>query len=119
MKDKSERRLNQTARITFDTIRGLGIEVWQASDEDLKPYDNGRKGDWIVRVIGQNVLNRDDLGDSISVRRNHLYRWPNRVPTKKQLARACRNVLREHFEHEIEEGLFVDGERVFDPHKDE
>ncbi len=119
MKEK-RRGLNQTARITFDTIRGVSVEVWQVGKKEAKEFVNGKKGDWVIHIKGE-FLDRDERGQWVTIGRKYLYRWSIKsdVPTKMQLAKGVRNCLRQHFEHEIDEGLWVDGERVFDPHRKE
>lgn len=113
--------LNQTARVSCDTIPHLGVSVWQASDKELADFENGKHGDWIIEVFGQDVRDVRDGARWINTIRKHLYRWKGngKGQTKKQLAKAVRTVLIDHFTHEIDEGLWIDGERVFDPHKDD
>lgn len=112
-----KRVLNQTARITFDTIRGVSVEVWQVGKKEAKEFKGGRKGDWVIHIKGD-FLDRDDRGHGVTIGKKHLYRWSiaGGIPSKMQLAKGVRDCLRHHFEHEIDEGLWVDGERVFDPH---
>jgi hypothetical protein len=107
--------LNQSARIFIDTIPGLGVEIWQL-DKTAPEAPKTLPGDWRINVTGT-FNDRDERGASVRLSRVHYYRWPNKVPTKMQLARVIRKVLRKHLKHEIDEGLWVDGELVFDPHE--
>lgn len=98
------REINQTARITVDTIPYMGVEVFRLTEDT----GHGKAGQWNITVSG-NFKERDNLSETVKVTRTYFYQWPNEVPTKKQLAKAVRELLIAHLKHEIDEGLWIDG----------
>ncbi len=112
---------NHSVRVQIDTIPNLRVDVYRIERDmlidDISPinWKIAKTGDWVVRVTG-NWQDSRNIGNRVSAVNTWYYSWPACGPSKKQLANAVRTAARDHFEHEIDEGLWVDGERVFDPH---
>ena len=110
-------------RVTVDTMPQLRIDVFRIGRDHLQDsvgaidWKIADVGDWCIRITG-NWRDRDTRGEVISASYiSYWYGWGKHGPTKKQLAKAVRTCIIEHLTHEVDEGLWVDGERMFDPHK--
>lgn len=111
--------LNLSARILLSTIKNSGVEIWRLVEGDklLLDHCQYKPGDIAIKVSGT-FLDSDHELEWVKVTNTYVYRFPTKdgVPTKRQLANAVRRVLIKQFKHEIDEGLWVDGERPFYPH---
>ncbi len=89
------------------------MEIYHLTEDD----DFGKVGDWVFVPVGI-FRERDTRGNWIALKRKSYYTFKKGyVPTKKHLAKICRSLLLQMLEHELDEGLWIDGERVFDPHR--
>ncbi len=120
---ESDKTVDHSMRITVDTMPNIRVDLFRVGrdhfQDDVSPvnWKIADKGDWCMRICGTH-RDRDMPGKIVTVlTTSYYYGWNKHGPTKKQLAKAVRESIVHHLKHEVDEGLWIDGERVFDPHK--
>ncbi len=119
---ESEIKINLSPRITCDTFR-LQIDCFRIERDYLGDkytqinWKIANTGDWCIRVMS-NSRDRDEPGNIVNATATDYYTWPKSGPTDKQFRNAVYLSCKGWLEHELREGLWIDGKRCFDPHKE-